>query len=410
VLPRPAAVMDDRLDTTWVAAETDRRPKLELEFPYPVFAGEAQFLVDEFVAAARAKEVRLSFDGGPSLSRTVRPDGRVRWPSRSFSHLAVTFGETWGATNVDGSSGYESPLPVGVSELRLTGVTLPRPALEPTSRTGVPCGFGPELRLGEERVRTRVTGSVEDLMRGTPLKWLACEPLPPIQGEVVIHATPSSEFSPSYLRMGPQPAPIPVDEVAVTQGRVVHFSDVAPSEEARVVSLAQNYSSGWLARDTEGRSLETLRVDGWKQGWVVPEGTQIATAQFTPNTTYRALLMVGMLALTILAGITVAASGMRRSRDSPTAATGHRNAIGLAPLLVTLGLLGGWVGAAGAVLGVATVLLGRHAARSSAPVVLLGLAGLWTAVGRWPGGSAGFDNWAVAVLAYAAVAAAVVRR
>lgn len=411
---RPAAVVDGRLDTTWVASETDSRPWIELDFPSPVATDGAQLLVDAYVAAARARTVLVSFDGGPPVNRGVSRDGWVWWPTTSFSRLRVTIIETYDAVNVDGVTGFETPLPVGISEVELRGVTLPAPSLQSTSVTGMPCGFGPELHVGERRVPTRVTGTVDDVMRGRPLTWQACEALPSFTGTTVIHAASSAEFSPTTLSLG-RLAEVPPDgATSVTHGASVSFAAIQPETDSRIVALPQNFSMGWVAYDDVGDVLEPVRVDGWKQGWILPRGRVVTNAQFAPNTAYTVMLIAGALTLLGLTATSVAVARRRRPNHCVPQVMDHGQSLGRGAVLVCLAVIGGVPGVVGAALGVGLSARATGSNRPGAnvivPPVLLGLAGLWVAADHWPDGSAGFENTPVAVLAYAAVAAAVVRR
>ena len=45
----------------------------------------------------------------------------------------------------------------------------------PQSRTGAACGLGPEVRIDGRTYRTRVTGTLDDVVAGRPLTWRACD-------------------------------------------------------------------------------------------------------------------------------------------------------------------------------------------------------------------------------------------
>lgn len=404
---RPAVVMDDRLDTAWVAGERDRRPWIDLVFPEPVTTDRAQFLLDEFVAAARAKEIVLSFDDGPAVRTQVSQDGWARWSKRTFSELRITVAGTWGARNIDGASGFETDLPVGMSEIRFAGVTLPRPALDGASRTGVPCGFGPELRLGDARIPTRVTGTIADITEGHPLSWTSCGPLPPVDGSVLIEAMRSAEFAPRSLTMGTPPARTGSDSLRVTGSSRLTFHRSGSSEGMRFVALPQNFSAGWVARDSDGGMLQPVRVDGWKQGWILPDGVALAEARFEPNTTYRILLLVGAASLLVLALVGASPAARRASRHGLQRHEGYAGLVTWSPLVVSLALLGGLPGVLGGVAGVAARTVRRAWLRALTPLALLTAAGGLAALSAWPGGSSGFESGAVQVLAFAAIASAV---
>jgi arabinofuranan 3-O-arabinosyltransferase len=143
-----------------------------------------------------------------------------------------------------------------------------------------------------------------------------------------------------------------------------------------VLTLPQNVNAGWAAT-LDGKQLEPVRMDGWKQGWRVPAGAA-GTVELTyrPALPFALLLIAGaVLALAVLA---VAAWPRRRaarpatdSAESPPAADGRA---GVPDLVVALGagaLLAGWWGLVGTA---AAVVLGLVLRRASAWPWLAGLS------------------------------------
>jgi arabinofuranan 3-O-arabinosyltransferase len=56
----------------------------------------------------------------------------------------------------------------------------------------------------------------------------------------------------------------------------------------------ENYNPGWQAQ--AGRTaLKPVRLDGWKQGWIIPAGTDsLVTLTYKPDTIYRDALFGGL--------------------------------------------------------------------------------------------------------------------
>ena len=127
--------------------------------------------------------------------------------------------------------------------------------------------------------------------------------------------------------------------------------------------------------------------------------------------------MLGIGTLTLLALLALNLVAGRRTcspkHSSRAMSLGQRD-LGLAAVLVLLALIGGWAGITGGVIAAVVVAVSGQQRRaylaSLASTFFLGAAGLWVAVAHWPDGSAGFENRVVAVLAYAAVTSAVLRR
>src|SRR5262249_30287656 len=64
----------------------------------------------------------------------------------------------------------------------------------------------------------------------------------------------------------------------------------------------QDFNAGWQAR-LGGTRLRTVRIDGWKQGWLLPAGTAgTVTLTYMPNSGYRDAIFggLGTLALVVL--------------------------------------------------------------------------------------------------------------
>jgi arabinofuranan 3-O-arabinosyltransferase len=173
--------------------------------------------------------------------------------------------------------------------------------------------------------------------------------------------------------------------------------EVPAADEQSVLTIAQNYNEGWEAYDGSGRKLTPIRVGGWQQGWVLPEGTeQVVTARFMPDRTYRAGLLVGLLAL--LGVVAMAVFFRRRSRHS-----GHRLREGryVGPwVAAVLGLaagvfMSGWIGLVAVAVAAACTwfLSGRLVIAVAAGVVLVGA--LIAAAQPWLDGGAGVTSGVV---------------
>ena len=52
--------------------------------------------------------------------------------------------------------------------------------------------------------------------------------------------------------------------------------------------MNENFNPGWRAV-VDGRQLRAVRLDGWKQAWLLPAGTAgVVTLTYLPNAIYRA--------------------------------------------------------------------------------------------------------------------------
>ena len=173
---------------------------------------------------------------------------------------------------------------------------------------------------------TEVTGTIGAVLDGTPLSLTGCgTPVRLSSGTHLVRIRATDQYtatrltmlpSTSEARAGGEPGSVDHRDVAVrswtTSRRVV---DVAPGPAALLV-LPENVNAGWRAT-LGGDQLTPVRVDGWMQGYVIPEGDGgRVTLDFTPNRLYQAgLALGGLLALLLLAAAVLA--GRRERRSAP---------------------------------------------------------------------------------------------
>ena len=201
-----------------------------------------------------------------------------------------------------------------------------RKALDLDGQTGAYCGYGPAVRLDGVPADTQVKATVRDLLQRRPVTFTTCgkDSAVAVQaGRHNIDVLAGGGFVPVETTLTKagfgNVSKTPVQAVEVWRPNPAELTvEVPAAEEQSVLTVAQNYNEGWEAYDGSGRKLTPIRIGGWQQGWVLPEGTeQVVTARFMPDRTYRAGLLVGLLAL--LAVIAMAVFFRRRSRHS-----GHR--------------------------------------------------------------------------------------
>jgi arabinofuranan 3-O-arabinosyltransferase len=168
-----------------------------------------------------------------------------------------------------------------------------------------------------------------------------------------------------------------------------------------VLEVAENFNAGWSARAGD-EVLAPVRVDGWKQAWVVPAGVAgPVELDFTPDRPYRAGLLLGLVGL-----LAVLAVALRppRSRAAPAAVS--RGLPRLTAALVVLGVLLTFGLGGAAVLGAAALLLGFTRKAPLALLAFLGVAaaaGVAAVVGVRPDPPAAVLQGCLLVLAWAAV-------
>jgi arabinofuranan 3-O-arabinosyltransferase len=179
---------------------------------------------------------------------------------------------------------------------------------------------------------------------------------------------------------------------------------VGERSQESVLAVAQNFNEGWTAHDDKGAVLPSIRLDGWKQGWVMPPGAAtVVIARFAPEGPYRGGLLLGLVAL-LCAAATVPLTRPRRSGFAVYQVPGEATvpaAVAVSCAGVALVFMSGWAGVVVVVVvsGV-LVLVGspvlrriRVPVRIPALVLVLGLgAGVLAAAQPWGRGSAGLNS------------------
>lgn len=406
---RPGTIVDRDLGTGWVAGSADPDPRIDMVFPRERTFSGLQFQVDPQLAASRPKSVQISLDGTALGEYAVDTEGYVRFAEASATRVGVRFADVNPTVNVDKVSGFESELPVGLSEMVILGADDLRRDVDSARQVNLPCGFGPSLRVNDRDVPSRVIGTVRDVLRGIPLAWEPCDEQQMMQrlakGDNEVTAPATAEFLPYTLALTQEPARRNLTEARVDgTGRQVTL----PARDAdSVLVMSHNQNKGWSATTSEGARLVGVRVNGWQQGWLVPRGAKVVvTTEYLPQRSYRVGLVIGSI---VLAAMIVALR--RRQRGGLVAIHGAPDGVSFGVLLlpaVTLLINSGVVGVLSVAIGLAGALIGLGTTVRSALIGLTGgLAVIAVALNPWMGGGWQISSAFVHGLMLAAVALAV---
>lgn len=422
---RPDAAVDTNLTTGWVASGLDSSPRLKLTLPRTRGVDGVQLLNEQYLAASRPARVTVRFDSGEVAAVAVDDQGYARFPVRATRTLDIGFTKVTPVTSIDRASGLQQILPVGVSEVRVLGADDLREPVNLTQQTGAPCGFGPTLVVDGRSIPTRVEGTLQDLLHRQPLRWVACASnekggaagiVGLSAGSHAIFAGPTGEFEPLQISFttpregdGVPTPPVPASLLRPDPGTM--RITVAPRSQQSVLTVAQNFNEGWAARDGEGNPLVSIRLDGWKQGWVLPGGpATVVTARFTPDSWYRGGLLAGLLVLLGAAALVPLSRRRGRGRAArlPPGEAKLPAALVIGGGALALAFMSGWAGVAACVVagllvfGLSGVLPGfRRWPGAYVPVLVLALglaAGVLAARQPWLQGSAGLQSIAVQAL------------
>lgn len=406
------AAVDGSTSTTWSAAEDDERPRLRLAWLAKQTIRGISISVDPEVAARQPRDVTLTWPGG-KLVVDLGEDGRAGFVPIRTDQLAVSV-ESAETTSSIGFDGAASPVPIGITELRLQGASgLPlRPSLDDSE---LPCGSGPALVVNGVEHPTRVTTSPAALMTQADLSASLCDgsslALP--AGESVVSLAASALFTPRSLvlsrgSLASRTAPVGSSATDATQRAYE-----APTGYS-ILATTENVNRGWQAT-RDGQALDPVTLDGWRQGYRLDaEGAGEVRARFGPDLPYRVGLGMGLLsAILLIAGCIV--SGRRRPRSplAPLEALRPGVAISGAVAMTAGWLLAGLAGLLLSAVATAVVVLAARRAPMTLGAVLV--ACVMTATGAyvvrpWGSSSAGWAGdlaWPSYLVLVSLVAAAV---
>ncbi len=323
----PLAAFDGDPATTWIAAPGDRNPSLKISWARPRRFSEITITRPPAADGPVQVQVRGSsprqLGGGWITGATAE----LTFPAMRTSRITLTF------------SPLETPL-------QITDVTVPgvRPLGDPAQAAfTLPCGLGPAIRLNGSLLATRVSGTFSQLLTGQPMSFAVCGPVTVAQGtngvadagsdafqvDTVVVDRVGSQSLAAEARAGQRPAAAqqaqpqsavarPGRQAAVARPAAYRPGtgyDAAVSVERwttsdRILLVAaskqsylevnENFNAGWQARI--GRAvLRPVRIDGWKQAWIVPAGTYAEVhVTYAPDSTYRLALFAGFTALGVL--------------------------------------------------------------------------------------------------------------
>jgi arabinofuranan 3-O-arabinosyltransferase len=337
------AAFDADPRTTWISGANDTRPRLQIAWrgarslrSITVLrpAGAADLLQVQITGSAG--QVRNVILGGPNdTGRDV-----VRFAPMTTSSLTLTF------------SGADGGGPVQVTDVVIPGVR--QLIAHPAAPLRLGCGSGPTILLNGTAVATRAAGTVADILDSRPLAFTACAAVAMAAGRNTVIEPAADAFSVQGLtviragamvgRPGATAPPSGLRALSWTAARrVVRVS----TDQLSYLIVAENFNAGWQA-SLHGRELQPVRLDGWKQGWLVPAGSRgLVTLSYRPDYQYRLALFTGLAGLCLIiavAGLPVRrrSASVRRRPGEPASSRPPARLRGLGICLTVL--FGLWIG------------------------------------------------------------------
>jgi arabinofuranan 3-O-arabinosyltransferase len=316
----PLAAFDGDPATTWVASAADARPVLTIRW-----AGRRtvrQVTIQRPPGAAGLLQVLLSGSAGQVRGGLVGPTGIVRFAPMRTGALTIRF----------------TPLqvPLEISDVTIPGVP---PVGAPSLAFRLACGLGPVIELNGHVAATRVQGTFADLLSRRPVRFTACSPVTLAAGadRVVEPARDAFDVQDVVLDVvlaSPDRRALTAADPPAVAARVESWTpsrrvlQVTASTRSYLV-VNENFNAGWHASLRGGR-LQAVRLDGWKQAWVLPAHADgVVTLTYQPGARYRDAIAGGLGTLILV--MLIAMWPVRRRRSRPGAVPGPVPATAAAP-------------------------------------------------------------------------------
>ena len=283
------SAFDGDPSTAWVASVADAHPTLSIQWGYPRTI--STLTIQRPAGASGLLQVLIIGSGGQVRGALLDASGVVKFAPMRTTGLKFTFSQV------------EAPL-------QITDVTIPGvlPVHAPSGTFRLQCGLGPLIRLNGNVVQTRVSGSFASLLTGRPLRFTACSPVTLTGGanrvvepatdafsvqDVVVSGMGVAGLSPAAAAAAPAAAGV----VSWTStSRVLRVG----AATASYLVVNENFNAGWRAVIGH-RQLRAVRLDGWKQAWLLPAGTSgLVHLTYQPEQLYRPVVVGGLAAIALV--------------------------------------------------------------------------------------------------------------
>lgn len=409
---RAQSAIDGSFETAWVASPLESRPQLSIRWETPAKVRGVRLLIRPELAASRPLTVTVDAGGAPTKA-VVDSSGTIRIPPVTTDHLTLTFDNTSAVRSLDPLTGAYAALPIGVNEVRILGADSLIRGPRPVDDVTVPCGYGPALSIdGTLRTNTEVSGTVGDALTDTLMTARPCsgQVLSLTAGTHQIDIPSTAEFVVESAVLEPIAdvgvLPSPQSPEVVQWDATSREVVIESSDHVRLLELSENANPGWVAHLAD-QQLASVRVDGWRQAWVVPAGMSgVVTMAFAPDRLYLAGLIGGSLGMLVLIALAVWRPRRLRPVQVAEPTTGPVAAWSLVMLAVVAAAL--VAGVPGVVVAVVTAAACALIARPWLTLALAGAAAIVAACIPWPTtlSQPAWIQGTAALLAVAAVVAA----
>ena len=397
----PARALDGDVSSAWVNQRTLTSPQLTFAWLGPVTVRHVT-ITQPPAGTDPIRRVEVIIDQH-RYTQPLPRSGVLTIPPTLTDHLTLVFNP--------GTTGVQQ---VGVAEVKIDGLgDRATPSIDRAAVVDLACGSGPALAIDGTRLPTRARTTVGDLLALAPVAWTTCSPkaLTTRDHRITTASQTGSApllqvdtlFGQSPTLVGP-PASNPQRATRITRwGSESRTVTIAPGTAA-VLTTSENENPGWQAT-LDGHVLTPVRVDGWRQGFLVPAGRGgTVELRFTPARPHHAGLALGALGLLVL--VAAALVGPRPTRAGSRAWTppGERPWADL--VLIATGVVVGLALGGPVVLVFAVLLLLPDRTRWLPVVIVAGLvgAGAVVLIGGWDAAQVGVGTFSATAQVLSTVA------
>jgi len=299
----------------WIAGQGDAHPSVT--FRWAGARTVDAIKLTPTAEAARPLEVRITSGAGSAVLKVPRHGGTLRFPPMTTDSLTVHFVKSSRVVGQVPATRTRFFLPVGVAQLTVPVLgQVTSTVSSPDRAVAIPCGKGPSIFVDGKVLTTEVTGTVSDLENLTPMGLVVCGGSVALDaGHHVLEAGRlDGAFKVTSLEAVPATtSPVPTSRAVRVVGPWTSDRNTAQigAGAAAYLAVAQNYNPGWHA-SLNGRSLTAVRLDGWEQAWLVPDGSGGRVVMTMPaDTWYRFALLLGAAFVALLAAGALVRRGKR---------------------------------------------------------------------------------------------------
>jgi arabinofuranan 3-O-arabinosyltransferase len=343
---RPGAAVDGDPLTAWQPAGGDQTPSLSLHLAQPVTIRGIRIATDPRVPAALPRRVTVTA-GDQTWAGTMPDDGQVELPRPvRADHVTVTIDETSLRPSTNTVSFSTRLLPVGIGEVTIDGA----PPARPLPRTvSLGCHSGLVVTVDGHDFPLRITADRAAALADAPVTAEPCAPAPLelAAGGHRLALAAGARALPATVTLTSTGTDLstPADEAGTLHvggwaatDRRVRVDTTAPA----LLVVHENANDGWRAT-LDGHRLQTVRVDGWEQGYVIPADSHgVVHLEYAPQRPFEIGLLAGASAAALLVLLAFVGRGRR---DEPALLAGTVPSFALASgIAAAFVLLGGWAG------------------------------------------------------------------